>query len=252
MSDTTETNNISQTNQQDAELFAKPTVLEMAQKAMEDMKRRIDLVRSHRSNVNRLIQVASNTVRNPPLFLIQETEAEEALLRRTRTELNLWIQHLTSGKPYTAPEIPQVVRADVDPVEAVCARRQGRDEIEGAQPATLQIAEDWETAYDEAYALADHARWHDATGDCDECEWGDTYLDFREFIRDEFSHQYPRYAEDYPEMAEHDALWLWENSTLEPFQKWDVLVGLYRNTECDGSYCFGEPCYSYSTKVPNI
>jgi len=73
----------------------KPTPVEMAKQAMVDMKTRIDLLRSHKENINRLVQTVQGVQK--PLFLFAEIEQEEARLRTTRTALNLWIQQFQKG-----------------------------------------------------------------------------------------------------------------------------------------------------------
>lgn len=57
---------------------------------MADLKSRLDLLKSHKSAVNRLIQAMPANQR--PHFLMQQCESEEASLRKTRTEMNLWTQ----------------------------------------------------------------------------------------------------------------------------------------------------------------
>lgn len=56
---------------------------------MDDMRRSIDLLRQQRSNINRLIQT---TTVNIPMFLMNTSYIVEEELRRSRTQLNLWMQ----------------------------------------------------------------------------------------------------------------------------------------------------------------
>ena len=61
----------------------------MAQQAMEDMKKTIDLLRQQRININRLIQTVPS---DKPIFLMVASNKIEEESRSTRTQLNLWMQ----------------------------------------------------------------------------------------------------------------------------------------------------------------
>lgn len=74
----------------------KPSLVEMAQKAMKDMDSIIKEIRQVRSNVNRLIQTAPS---DKPVFLNEASLQAEAEFRMAKTDLNLWIQkHFRGGE----------------------------------------------------------------------------------------------------------------------------------------------------------
>lgn len=70
---------------------------------MANLKLEIDLLRSHKSDINRLIQTVKE---DKPIFLMETLTMNEARLREARTDLNLWIQQnsATRVKPQVAEE----------------------------------------------------------------------------------------------------------------------------------------------------
>lgn len=83
----------------------------MAQQAMEDMKRTIDLVRQQRININRLIQTVSM---DKPDFLMEASTNVEDELRTTRTRLNLWMQKQVRDSRRNELVVPDVTREAPD------------------------------------------------------------------------------------------------------------------------------------------
>jgi hypothetical protein len=73
-------------------------IFQHATKAMVDLSFQISTIRSARSNVNRLIQIAPS---DKPVELLYVSEKMEAMLRDMKTELNLWIQkHFRGGEDW--------------------------------------------------------------------------------------------------------------------------------------------------------
>lgn len=200
MDTTTQTNNTTQ----------KPTPIEMANEVMADMKKRIDLLRSHKSLVNRLVQTCLGS--RKPLFLMQEIETEEALLRRTRTDLNLWIQR---GGQYEDANPHGVIQS------SVCAQvllTQGECEIPTGKSEMNSDEEDEVTFEDIARCFL----------------WNDHHCR-RDYYRKEFKKNLPLYIAEFGAEVVHDAI-----------------VSVQKDWCCDRWDCYIHGCCDANSALPNV
>lgn len=208
----------------------KPTLVEMAEKAMQNMKVRIEVLKEHKANINRLIQTAQGS--NKPMFLLRNVETEEALLRKTRTELNLWIQAQRSGKRYVDEEYCEVFQASVEAESLTRAQRSddcGEDIVEFPLATRQIIWPEYQELFDQEEIREDFR----ADVDC--------------YLNCESSHTPIVYAET-EDWA--DALWDYEEIPLE--ERFDILVDATQRKMCGEWSCFGGDCWFNGTVIPNV